>query len=735
MIDKEEDNAPAGEQGKQVKLTTWKKPPRLTDLKQDFADGQIVQQAHVSKVDRWLDNLKGTGTAAVESDKNSSKIVPKLIRKQAEWRYASLSEPFLSTEDLFNVSPVTFEDVAGAKQNQILLNKQFSSDIDKQSFIDEYVRTAVDEGTVICKVSWEYMDETVKVDRPVFRYVPDETFVEPLQQLQDMQANSPSDFMAQPPEMVRALELSMESGFPMRPEDTGETEEVEETNILYNRPVLEIINFNNVVIDPTCKGSIRKAKFAVHTFESSLDDLRKDGKYKNLKLVSVTNNDATNDQEYASNEPTNSFNFQDNTRKKIKVHEYWGMWDIDGTGETKPIVAAWIGDVLIRMEENPYPDKELPFVITQYLPVRKAIYGEPDGALLEDNQKILGATMRGVIDLMGKSANSQTGISKGLLDATNQRRFEQGKTYFFNPTTHPTQGIHTHTYPEIPASAMQVIQMANTEAESLSGVKAYSNGISSSSLGDVAAGIRGALDAASKRELGILRRLSKGVIEIGRKIIAMNAIFLSEEEVIRLSNEQFVAIKRDDLPGNYDIKLSISTAEEDSNKAQEISFMMQTMGNTLPPEITTLLLSKFFDLRKLPDISKMLENYQPPPDPFQEEMQQLELELKRAAVRDENAQADLRIAQAQLETIKVQTEVAKIKQMGAKADLDNLDFVETESGVKQARDLERQGAQARAQTEMAVQIKGMEQSAKDKEFVQKVILNQQKADLDKRTVM
>ena len=735
MIDKEEDNAPAGEQGKQVKLTTWKKPPRLTDLKQDFADGQIVQQAHVSKVDRWLDNLKGTGTAAVESDKNSSKIVPKLIRKQAEWRYASLSEPFLSTEDLFNVSPVTFEDVAGAKQNQILLNKQFSSDIDKQSFIDEYVRTAVDEGTVICKVSWEYMDETVKVDRPVFRYVPDETFVEPLQQLQEMQANSPSDFMAQPPEMVRALELSMESGFPMRPEDTGETEEVEETNILYNRPVLEIINFNNVVIDPTCKGSIRKAKFAVHTFESSLDDLRKDGKYKNLKLVSVTNNDATNDQEYASNEPTNSFNFQDNTRKKIKVHEYWGMWDIDGTGETKPIVAAWIGDVLIRMEENPYPDKELPFVITQYLPVRKAIYGEPDGALLEDNQKILGATMRGVIDLLGKSANSQTGISKGLLDATNQRRYEQGKTYFFNPTTHPTQGIHTHTYPEIPNSALQVIQMANTEAESLSGVKAYSNGISSSSLGDVAAGIRGALDAASKRELGILRRLSKGVIEIGRKIIAMNAIFLSEEEVVRLSNEQFVAIKRDDLPGNYDIKLSISTAEEDSNKAQEISFMMQTMGNTLPPEITTLLLSKFFDLRKLPDISKMLENYQPPPDPFQEEMKLLELELKRAAVRDENAQADLRIAQAQLETIKVQTEVAKIQQMGAKADLDKLDFVETESGVKQARDLERQGAQARAQTEMAVQIKGMEQSAKDKEFVQKVILNQQKADLDKRTVM
>jgi hypothetical protein len=37
------------------------------------------------------------------------------------------------------------------------------------------------------------------------------------------------------------------------------------------------------------------------------------------------------------------------------------------------------------MEENPFPDKKLPFISVQYLPTRKSIYGEPDGALLEDN--------------------------------------------------------------------------------------------------------------------------------------------------------------------------------------------------------------------------------------------------------------------------------------------------------------------------------------------------------------
>ncbi|WP_423790334.1 portal protein [Listeria monocytogenes] len=37
-----------------------------------------------------------------------SKVKPKLIRRQAEWRYASLSEPMLSAEKLFDVAPVSW---------------------------------------------------------------------------------------------------------------------------------------------------------------------------------------------------------------------------------------------------------------------------------------------------------------------------------------------------------------------------------------------------------------------------------------------------------------------------------------------------------------------------------------------------------------------------------------------------------------------------------------------------
>ena len=43
--------------------------------------------------------------------------------------------------------------------------------------------------------------------------------------------------------------------------------------------------------------------------------------------------------------------------------------------------------------------------------------------------------------------------------------------------------------------------MQNAEAEALTGIKAFSQGINSQSLGSVATGIKSAMDATSKREI------------------------------------------------------------------------------------------------------------------------------------------------------------------------------------------------------------------------------------------
>lgn len=706
-----------------VALTNWKNAPKLSDLKQDYEDAKPSFNTQKTRISEWLDNLFVRNAAQVNTPKGSSKIVPKLIRKQAEWRYPALSEPFLSTDDVFNIRPVTWEDREAAQQNQLVLNHQFNTQIDKVAFIDEYVRTAVDEGTVIVRVGWEFEDREVKKEVPIVEYRINPELAPLHEHLEQMRIESPSQYDTDVPEELKtAHEMSLEHGQPIEPIVLGK-ELRKVTKTVKNQPTVEICDYRNVVIDPSCRGIMKKARFVIYSFESCLADLRKDRKYKNLDQINIEGSSPLAAPDHAAPDNLQNFNFNDNARKKFVVREYWGFKDIHGDGLLYPFVAAWVGDVLIRMEENPFPDKSLPFVVAQYLPVRKSSYGEPDGALLEDNQKVVGAVTRGMIDIMGKSANGQTGMRKDMLDVTNRRKFEKGLDYEFNQSVDPRQGVHMHTYPEIPASAQFMLQLQNMEAESLSGVKSFSQGISGAALGDVAAGVRGALDASSKRELGILRRLSAGIIEIGRKIVAMNAEFLSDKEVVRITNDEFVTIRRDDLAGNFDLRLSISTAEEDHNKASELSFMLQTMGNNMDPGISRMILSDIAKLRKMPDLAKKIEAYQPQPDPLVQKQRELEVMLLEAKLDTERAQAVYYRSNSKLDEAKVGTEIAKQAQMQAETDLSNLEFVEQESGVHQERELQRIGEQARSQGKLKQMEHQFKSAEKNKDLLKEFLLN------------
>jgi hypothetical protein len=679
------------------KATKWKKPPTVAELKQDYEDSKQSKDAHVTDVNRWLDNLYMTGSAKPPKIAGRSSVAPMLIRKQAEWRYASLSEPFLSTDDLFNTAPVTYEDKTAAIQNGLVLNSQFNSKINKIKFIDEYVRTAVNEGTVVVRVGWDFAEEEREIEVDDFQYVED-TSDENIKLLQDaneaFQAD-PNLFELNTPEEIKgALQQSITTGIPYKGIKIGSHKQ-KQVRTVKNQPTVDICDYRNISIDPSCLGDISKAKFIIHSFETSIAELEAEGKYYDLDKINIEGNTILGQPDHSSASNDTSFNFTDKARKKIVAHEYWGYRDVTGDNTLTAIVSTWVGDVLIRSEENPFPNQKLPFVVVPYLPVTRSIYGEPDGELLEDNQKIIGAVTRGMIDILGRSANGQMGIRKDALDVTNRRKFDKGMDYEFNPTVDPRQAFFMHTFPEIPQSAQILLQHQNADAESLTGVKAFSGGITGAGLGSSATSVRGALDAASKRELGILRRLAEGIKDIGRKIIEMNSEFLDDIEVVRITNESFVEVKKDDLQGNVDITLSISTIEADEHKAEELAFMLQTMGNNMDPALSKMILVDIARLRKMPDLAKSIENYQPQPDPIQQEKAALEIELLKAQIANEQAKANENNANGILDQAKAETEAAKARNLSSEADLKDLDFVETETGTKHERAINSIEAQAR----------------------------------------
>lgn len=709
-------------------LTDWVKAPSVMDLKQDLADAKPIHDSQITKVNTWLDNLNVTGKAKIATTAGSSSIVPKLIRKQAEWRYAALSEPFLSTDDVFNVRPVTWEDKEAAEQNQLLLNHQLNTVIDKVKFVDEYVRAAVDEGTVVVKVGWEFEEEEYEATVPTVEYRINPEFAPMHQHLAQMKSESPSQYATDvPDELKEAHDLSESNGQPIEPVITGQTKEMKKRT-KKNAPTLEVCQLANVVFDPTCMGDYSKANFAIESFESCLATLRKDKRYKNLDKINVSGNSILSTPDHVVPNQSQSFNFSDDARKKFVVYQYWGLRDVEGDGKLTAIVAAWVGDTLIRLEESPFPDKAIPFVVEQYLPVRKSNYGEPDGALLEDNQRVIGAVTRGMIDIMGKSANGQTGIRKDMLDTTNRRKFDQGKDYEFNPNVDPRQGVFMHTYSEIPNSAQFMLQLQNMEAESLTGVKAYANGgISGASLGDVAAGVRGALDAASKRELGILRRLSNGMIKIGRKMISMNAVFLSDEEVVRVTNDEFVKVRRDDLAGAFDLRLSISTAEEDDNRAQELGFLLQTSGPNMDPDMHKIVLAEICTLRKMPDLAHRISSFQPQPNPVAQKLQELEIAKIEAEIAEIQAKTQKTLVDAGLSQAKAGTEQVKQAHLKSDTDLKNLDFVEQESGVKQERALQTAGEQGRVNMKLKAMDNDMQRETNNHNLLKEYVKSKKAA--------
>lgn len=689
----------------QVKLTNWKNEPKLSDLKYDLEETRQSHSQFLSDLESW-ENLYNAPKFGGKGHKGS-RINPKLVRKQAEWRCPSLSEPFLSTNNLYAVNPLTHEDVERAKQNALILNNQFNTQLNKVGLVDGIIRDVVKNGTSIIRLGWEYQEEKVKEIVPVFEYMPVQS-EEELQQLQQqyeqvlaLKESEPDSYEQLDEALKAGAEMSLQQGQLFMAQQIGQQEQ-EKLKPTVNKPTVEICNLRNVYIDPTCKGDLDKAQFVIHSYESSLSDLKRAGYYQNLELL-----EKSEELSSIGHDKSSDFKFADNARKKLVVYEYWGNWDIDGNGKTKAIVASWVGNVLIRMEENPFPNQIIPFVVFKYLPEKDSIYGIPDAELLEDNQNVLGAVTRGVIDLLGKSANSQTGYSKNFLDATNKIKFRRGEDYEYNPNFDPRVHLYTHKYPEIPNSAMNVIHMMNNEAESLSGVKAFaSGGISAAHLGDSATAARGVLDAVSKREMSILRRLSEGFITMGRKIMAMNAEFLSEQEVVRLTNSQFITVRRDDLAGNFDLSLTISTAEADDSKAKELAFLLQTIGNNMGQEMTNLILSEIAHLRKMPELAYKIKHFQPsPPNEQEQQLQQLQLAKLEAEVELLKSQAQENLAKSQVQQAKVGTEMAKAENLQSQADSKTIDTANKLDGTQNQHELDK----------LALQNKGKlsQQFAKD----------------------
>ena len=621
----------------------------LQHVKADYKGAEVAKNENDNKIKQW-EAIRDSKLYGTEVD-GKSKYVSDLTKNLLDWQVPSLVDPFVSTPDVINCKPFTYADPLIAAQEEAVLTHQVIQTADHFSFMTDLMTYIAEKGTAFVKTGWMFQEEKREVEQPL---------------------------MAIDPMSGQEVVIG--------------TEVVEQMVTTVNKPTRLVIDPIDIRMDPTCGGKISKASFVIHDWETDLSTLRQDGRYKNLDSIKE---DIGRDEDYEQKDSTDdTFRFEDSARKKIIVHEYWGKYDLDDDGIAEPVVCAWVGDVVIREEENPLPGQEIPFEKAVYKNLPGYIWGEPLAAKTGKRQHIDSVLHRGIFDDMKLANNGQTGTKKGFTDDANLRKMKQGLDFEYNTTM---ADVYQDQYRGLNQSVFNVMAKNETAAESSVGVTMMNHGTGGNALGSSAAAVNATTSSSAKREMHIVRGVAEDcIIPMLKKFSRYNKEFLSPEEVSAITDKEYIEPKNDN---EYDIKMTLESAETREAKAERTGFVLQTMGPNMPPQAMTVLLARYMKLIGELDVSHMIKNPEVSPEEQQaqakqqahaDKMMELELALMEAKVYNEQAKGQENAVDVELKTAKTETERAKARITNSDSDLKDIDYLEKEAGIPHERELEKE---------------------------------------------
>lgn len=648
----------------------------LSKFKKDYTNSKTQHDTQMNKIQdyRRVYNADLYGN----EEEGKSKIVSKDSRRQSEWLYASLMAPFMD-QDIIKSKPITWEDKAIARQTELVINTQFTRRFPRYNFLQKAIKIYDRDGTVAVQCGWEYKGKKIQVEQAIVMV--DETTGE---------------------------------------EYLGGIETVTQEVTKVNNPTAVVRRNEDVFIDPTCEDDMDRCQFIVVRYKSNLSGLKQDGRYKNLDRIKKHADDADpqSDEDYEEQDES-SFKFEDDPRKELLVYEYWGNYDLDGDGIAEPIVCTWVNDTVIRLQGNPYPDKQIPFLFTSANSVPFEMYGEANAALIADSQQIKTAVFRGMINNMAQSNNGQIITKKGALDTRNKKRMEAGKHFEVNTSI---ADIQHGSFNQMPGTAFDMLNVADRDIESITGVMGMNEKGLSGGIGGSAKGASGVLDSISTRRLNTVRNLAENLIKpLVRKWISYNAEFMSPEEVTRITNEEYVQPSTDDVGSSIDIEIEVSTVEDNALKAEKLAFMLQTLGPSMEPDLLAEMTADYYELAKMPteakrmrDRADQLRDQMANPDPMIEMMKQeeyraaklandkIEAEIMQMRASGEEDIADKAEKMAKARLIMAQREklIADTELVREKTDNEAINYLKADNGIDHLEALELEDRKAASKKEI-----------------------------------
>lgn len=609
--DNEEVETAAEEQTENEATETPKK--KLTDeevlaiAKADFEvakENKIPINKKVSEF-RKLYNGEPLGN---ETDGRSS-YVSKEAQKAVNWWIPNAMKPFMSSNDIVDFMPRTADDIEKAKSQNVLINYQFNNDFPKYQFLYTSLQLYASEGTVVSRTGWLHEEDKEVIP---FEGLTDE-------EVSDLESRGAvidieESALVTPDAMVD----------PYRRPYTIHKGTATITDTTVSRPDAEPLKFEDFYI---IGETIEDSDCCIQRIDTNRSDLRlKDKKYNpngiysnvdNIVVPGKEDRDAGLAQEraeelkeYGGAEDQNQ---DQRSREEITIYEYYGKIDINGDGIAEPVMVVWSGNTILRVSENPFPDKEPPFVGAPFSPIPFSFHGNGLPYFLEDITKVKTAIMRTFIDLMAHSTNGMKHVQKGTIDRLNIRRLREAKIGTVVEWD-DINGKQDDIKNDIPSSLQSMYELFTGEGENESGITRYNQGLDAKSLNKTATGITAIMNQSQMRIWETVTRFAEQYMKpLFRKWIAYNKEFLDTDIAVRVVGSDYRSISKDDIKGNFDLVINVAIAGSEEAKSQKITQMLQMVqplvqAGALPPHHITKLIAELEELWGFKDLAQELKD-------------------------------------------------------------------------------------------------------------------------------
>jgi hypothetical protein len=272
----------------------------------------------------------------------------------------------------------------------------------------------------------------------------------------------------------------------------------------------------------------------------------------------------------------NRENLESLYKSRFEVLEYWGLLDkriakeigLDYDDDLDVVsVNAWIcGDKVLRLTENPFTPKRLPYMVCPYElnPYQFFGIGVPEN--MEDSQQIMNGHARMAIDNLALSGNLVFDIDETLLVPGQDMKVFPGKI-FRRQSGQPGQAIHGLKFPSTTNENMMMFDRFRQLADEATGIPSYSHGTTGiQSTTRTAAGMSMLMGAAALSIKTVIKNIDDYLIKpLGESLFHWNMQFNDEAPHIK---------------GDLEIKAQgTSSLMQKEVRSQRLMTFMQTASN------------------------------------------------------------------------------------------------------------------------------------------------------------